>query len=79
MSQTFLKKNNLNKEDLLNDLKTCLESRHLSEIGRKEVFIGKASLIPCFSSSVKSIKFDIISTIMFSINSYYLKVCLYIK
>lgn len=43
MGKTFLKKFNLNKEDILNDLRICIESRETGNIGRKEVFIGKAS------------------------------------
>ncbi len=43
MSKTFLKEFNLNKEDLLNDLKLCVESRELERVGRNEVFVGKAS------------------------------------
>ncbi len=32
----------LSKEEVLNDLRIVLESRHASLIGRKEVFMGKA-------------------------------------
>ncbi len=39
----FLQKHSLTKEDLLRDLETISESRELGILGRKEVFLGKAS------------------------------------
>lgn len=39
---SFLKEFSLTKEEVLRDLQLCEESREFSEIGRKEVFMGKA-------------------------------------
>ncbi|GAA4828197.1 alpha-ketoacid dehydrogenase subunit alpha/beta [Algivirga pacifica] len=41
MKQT-IEKGALTKDEVLNDLRVALESRHASYIGRKEVFMGKA-------------------------------------
>lgn len=40
---TFLKKHKLSKSKVLEYLKTCIESREVSSLGSKEVFIGKAA------------------------------------
>ena len=41
-TQKFLKDYNLTKEDILKDLFVCCESREMCNLGRKEVFMGKA-------------------------------------
>ena len=43
MTDKFLQKYSLTKEDVLRDLEIVVESREVSSIARKEVFLGKAS------------------------------------
>lgn len=40
--QRFLSQYNLDKQEVLSDFRICCESRQVGEVGRKEVFMGKA-------------------------------------